>query len=243
MKSLIQRILQTILGYQTYLWVFTKYKLKVLRKDKSEQDFFHFLTLLDPQDAVLDIGANLGLMSYYLAQKCKEVHAFEPMPNNIRILERLKTHYKLSNIVIHKVALGELNGEIELILPIVNGVRKQGLSHVKDDKMTDFNEGTVVISPVFKLDDYRPTKSIPIKAIKIDVENFEFEVFKGAKETLVKFKPMIYCELWDNQNRYDCFEFLRSLGYETYILAQNELIKLDSNQSNTQNFFFIHPQS
>ncbi|MGY8846817.1 MAG: hypothetical protein ACKVLH_05595, partial [Bacteroidia bacterium] len=88
MKAFIQRILQNILGYDRYLWYFTLYKLRTLKMDKHENDFFHFLTLIKGHSTVLDIGANLGLMSFHMAKKAKVCYAFEPMPNNIGIIKR-----------------------------------------------------------------------------------------------------------------------------------------------------------
>lgn len=243
MKSFVQRILQAILGYNSYLWIFARYKLLVLHKDQSEKDFFYFLNMIKPKSLVLDIGANLGLMSYYLCKAGHEVHAFEPIPSNIKVLKRIKSTFHLANLHIHELALGESEGEIELILPIVDGVIKQGLSHVKADKMTDFNQGKTITCPIKRLDSLREFGSGKLEAIKIDVENFEFEVFKGAIQLLKEHKPMIYCELWDNQNRKDCFELLTELGYEIKVLEHNTLIHFNRNQSNTQNFFFIHPQA
>ena len=239
MKSIVQYLLQLVLGYENYLWIFTKYKLNRLKNDTSEKDFFHFLKMLKEGDRVLDIGANLGLMSYFLSSKVKRVDAFEPIPSNLMILEKLKAKRQLENLLIHATALGNENGSIELVLPVVKGVRKQGLSHVKHEKMTDFNQGESFVSSIYKLDDYPELGEERIGGIKIDVENFEYEVFLGAKQRIVQDQPIIYSELWDNQNRYDCFEFFKNIGYNIYALEQAELRPLDQLKSPTQNFFFL----
>jgi FkbM family methyltransferase len=242
LKSLIQRILQFLLGYDLYLWSFTRFKLKVLKYDKNENDFFHFISLVKPEATVLDIGANIGLMTFYMAKRFNHVVAFEPMPNNIKVIEKLISKYHLSNVNLQKCALGNENTQIQLVLPVVDGVKKQGLSHVVDEKMTEFNEGGVIETQCYKLDDVEDLKSLKIDAIKIDVENFEYEVFQGAKALLSKDKPMIYCELWNNQNRIDCFNFLESLGYQKFVYVNNKLELLEGNPSDIQNFFFIAKQ-
>ncbi len=239
MKAAIQRILQQLLGYDRYLWYFTLYKLKTLRGDTNENDFFHFLSLIKENATTLDIGANLGLMSYYLAKQSKETIAFEPMPNNYEVIRKVKKRYHLDNLTLITNALGNENKEIQLILPIVNGVKKQGLSHVVDHKMTEYNDGSLYTSQCKKLDDQEELKGKQIDAIKIDVENFEYEVFKGAEQLLKRCKPIIYCELWNNQNRLDCFDYLQSLKYIPMVLQKGKLEAIQSNPSHIQNFFFI----
>ena len=241
MKSIVQVILQKILGFKSYLWVFTRFKLRRLHRDESEKDFFHFLELIPENSVVLDIGANLGLMSYYLARegKINKVLAFEPIPHNLENLKRLKDHYKLNTLEIHPVALGNETKEIEMVLPVVKGVKKQGLGHVMDEKMESFNEGIKMNVPCYTLDDYLIDKTNELHAIKIDVENFEYEVFQGSQSLLEQHKPLIYCELWENQNRKDCFEFLQNLGYKIMYLSGGSLRPFPGSGSQTQNFFFI----
>ncbi|PCJ67899.1 MAG: hypothetical protein COA58_01805 [Bacteroidetes bacterium] len=243
MKALIQRTLQKVLGYDTYLWYFTLYKLRTLRFDKNENDFFHFLSLIKPNQTTLDIGANLGLMSYHLAKNSKSTYAFEPMPNNYAVVEKVKSKYRLDNLHILTNALGNENKSISLVLPEVDGVKKQGLSHVVDNKMTEFNDGSIFETDCYRLDDQSELKGVKIDAIKIDVENFEYEVFLGAENILKSYRPIIYCELWDNQNRQDCFKYLESLGYETKVLRRGKLEVIQSNPTDIQNFFFIPKQT
>ena len=40
-----------------------------------------------------------------------------------------------------------------------------------------------------------------VTGIKLDVENFEAHVLRGATELLKRDHPIIYCELWDTPNR------------------------------------------
>ena len=86
MKKLIQSILQKILGFERYLFWFSRFKISTLKWDSKEGDFNHFLSLLSPGDDVLDIGANIGIMAIKMAQTCHQgtVHAFEPIPENIK---------------------------------------------------------------------------------------------------------------------------------------------------------------
>ena len=73
--------------------------------------------------------------------------------------------------------------------------------------------------------------------IKIDVENYELEVLKGAAEIINKSRPLIYAELWDNENRIACIHFLTKLNYEIKVLEKDMLN--DFTDQNAINFFFI----
>src|ERR1700747_516323 len=132
MKSKTKYILHKLLGFKNYLFVFSLFKIYTLKQDKKEKDFFHFLKLIPENTAVLDIGANIGIMTVHLARSVKniKVYCFEPMPNNIATLKRIVNYFKLSNVQIFEFALGNTEGKVEMVMPVVNSVRMQGLSHV-----------------------------------------------------------------------------------------------------------------
>jgi FkbM family methyltransferase len=242
LKQLLQYLLQKILGIQRYLVLHSWVKIKTLHRDDSENDFFHFLTLIPSSGVVLDIGANIGIMSYHLhkrTHKSQEVHAFEPIPYNLGALKRIKNIFNLNRLHIHNHALGNSAGEIEMILPVVNGVIKQGLSHVNHEKMTDFQEGIKVKTDCCKLDDLEWIQNKRVSAIKMDVENFEFEVLEGGIELLQRDRPIVYTELWDNENRKMCFDLMKKMGYTIKVLKKTTLEPFQSNNYDGQNFFFI----
>lgn len=240
MKKLVQNILQGLLGFDRYLLWFSWFKIKTLRRDRKEGDFIHFLGMLGAGDKVLDIGANIGIMTVHLARQCPNgtVHAIEPIPENFRALSRICKKFQLDNVELHQFALGEKEGELEMVMPEVSKVKMQGLSHVVHDSITEFNEGSRYKVPVHKLDDLNEmTKGV--KGIKIDVENFEYFVFKGGAEMLKRDRPVVYCELWANENRDKCFTLFRELGYQIKVLENDILVPFDLDRHKNQNFFFV----
>lgn len=239
MKNSIKYILQKILGFRKYLYVFAIFKIKTLHSDKKEKDFFHFLSLLnDSKGDILDIGANIGIMTYHLSVRfpSTKIHAFEPMPDNLVVLNRITEKYALKNVEVHPYALGETAGKLKMILPHNGKTKMQGLSHVKHDSIKEWNEGDEFEVEAKTLDEL--FENTPIQGVKIDVENFEYFTFKGGATIIAKFKPIIYTELWDNENRVKCFEFLSDLGYKPYVVVQNELLEYNSEQHQAQNFIF-----
>ncbi len=241
LKTLIKFILQHALGLSNYLFIFSLFIIKKLKWDKNEKDFLHFLKLLPEEGTVLDIGANIGVMSYYLAKDYKKrmIHAFEPIPCNFNNLERIKKRYKLENLNINQLALGNKNGSIEMLLPVQKAVRFHGLAHVNDGLTRD--SGEVFQCPIRRLDDFEPLKkeSVRITGIKMDVENYEYHVLKGATDLLKKHKPIIYCELWDNENRIQSMKLLTDLGYSAMVLETGRLVNYIPGKHTIQNFFFV----
>lgn len=239
MKNGIKYVLQKTLGFQNYLYVFALFKIRTLKKDRKEKDFFHFINFLkDKEGAVLDIGANIGIMSVHLAQKIPNstIHAFEPIPDNALVLKKMLKRFNLKNVQVHEFALGENEGTVEMILPYNGKTKMQGLSHVKHETIDEWNEGQEFEVPIKMLDKLFPEDRI--QGIKIDVENFEYFVLKGGLKTLEKQKPVIYAELWENKNRDLCFELLHSLSYIAYVIDSNEVVPYDSEKHNKQNFIF-----
>lgn len=241
MKRLVQAGLQRLLGFQNYLYYFSRFKSAMLRFDRKEGDFNYFLQLLKEDAVVLDIGANIGIMTVPLCRKVKHghVYAFEPIPANLQTLKKVTSEAAITNVTLFDYALGNENKETTMVLPVVGATKMQGLAHVVDKSITEFNEGELFSVVQKKLDDIEALKNKRIDAIKIDVENFEFAVFLGAQQLLTQYKPVIYCELWDNENRYNCFKLLKELGYSIYVLKHNTLLPYETNKIHTQNFFFV----
>ena len=195
------------------MYVFALFKIRTLQNDSKEKDFFHFLNLLeDGKGDVLDVGANIGIMTVHLAKKVPNstIHAFEPIPENLSVLNKIISKFNLNKIKVHHTAVGDHEGEVKMILPKNGKTKMQGLSHVKHESITEWNVGDEYNVPLNTLDNL--LTSAPIQGIKIDVENFEYFALKGCSRILSSNKPIIYAELWDNENRTNCFSLLTSVA-------------------------------
>lgn len=240
MKNRFKYILQKAMGLQTYLYVFALYKIRTLKSDKKENDFFTFLSLLkDGEGDVLDVGANLGIMTIHLAKELPNttIHAFEPMPANATILKKIIAKFKVKTANIHEVAVGDSTGRAKMILPVQGATVMQGLSHVKHESITEWNEGAEIDVPLDKIDNILNGQKI--QGIKIDVENFEYFALKGAERILTTHHPIIYAELWDNQNRQQCFDLLASYNYKVFVGGQAGIQQYNPAVHTTQNFIFL----
>ena len=98
MKQLAKKILQTLLGFDNYLFLFSLYVIYTLRWNRNERDFLYFLEMLPDEGTVLDIGANIGIMTVHFSRRLPQarVLAIEPIPANLKAL-RVSRHHISGN--------------------------------------------------------------------------------------------------------------------------------------------------
>lgn len=240
LKNKIIRFLHFAFGYDNYLKSFTIFKILSLNFDKRKSDFLFFNRQLKPDDRIIVIGACTGITTIPLAKGFpkRTVFAYEPLLSNYNVLVKAIFIYRLTNILTFNIGLGNRCEERDFILPMVKGVKKQGLAHVVDKTITDYNEGLIEKVKIDILDQREELKNVRISAMKVVAENFEPYIFEGARNIILKNKPLIYCELWENHNRENVFSIIKSLGYSVYYRTGDNLLLFDDKAYLGKNFFF-----
>jgi FkbM family methyltransferase len=186
---------------------------------------------LQPGSIVLDIGANFGAFSLRLARYISEqnfndiqILAFEPNPAVVKNYKHnLSLNPQLNNIIeLYPIGLGDEKGERQLGYDDSNTGAGR-VTHEAASNQTDVK--------IERLDDLMDTLSpSKITFIKLIVEGFEPEVFKGAWNTIAKYKPPIFFEVtpawWEENNSKveQVLDKLRSLGYHFMIEHYNEML-------------------
>ncbi|MBP6977774.1 MAG: FkbM family methyltransferase [Bacteroidales bacterium] len=245
MKALIKKVLQFLLGYQNYLFIFSLFTICILRWKKDEGDFMRLLDILPQGGFILDVGANIGIMTVHLGRRFPDsiIYAYEPDPQNIKALKRIIRFFRLQNVMVVETALANYSGEARMRRPVIQSVRMQGLTHIitDDNGSPATEEGEEFVVSIQKLDSFAHffTDSAKVTGIKIDVENFEFFVLDGARKLISTHKPIIYCELWKNEKRDMAFSMMKELGYSAFILYQKQLIPFDPVIHVKDNFYFL----
>ncbi|MFT5114900.1 MAG: FkbM family methyltransferase [Parasphingorhabdus sp.] len=177
-------------------------------------------------DTVLDIGANIGVVTVPLAKfvgKSRNVHSFEPNPSLAQQLNNTIAHNKLTNVHLHPVALGSRRDTLELVIPEGN---RGAASLVRQTIVKTAETVRVQVEMLDGLCEKEQIKSV--RLIKIDVEGFETEVFKGAHELLSKIKPdAILFELNERSSQElseePLMKLLHSYGYDFFSIPKNLL--------------------
>lgn len=156
---------------------------------------------LAPGDLALDIGANIGNHSLYLAAVygC-EVIAFEPNAH-------------LANSLVQSAKFNDLDARIKVIAKGV-GV-KPGLATFSARRPDNLGAQSLLEGegeiPVVTLDDQHLGKRV--KLIKIDVEGMELAVLRGAEGLIARDRPVLYVESSTESAFRELMSFLQKQNY------------------------------
>jgi len=151
-----------------------------------------------PNPVLLDIGANIGLITLAVVRAVPNarVYAFEPGPTQYALLRKTILKNTLSDTIASiEAAAADTKGVVSFFTHTGGGDAKDGLKDTGRAASTHQIE-----VPSITLDAWIQSIPIPsISAIKIDTEGAELLVLRGARNVLRRFKPRVYFEL-DERN-------------------------------------------
>ena len=183
---------------------------------RDEMDEEAFLRIKPEEGgAVFDVGANIGTYTLRYARIVGpkgRVVAFEPVPDNRRILSWNVNLNNLQNVTVRSEALGDFDGKARLNLShgpsaesFIVEVRKSGEIEVQ-----------VATLDSLKLD--------RLDLVKIDVEGAELSVLRGAKSTLKNLRPRMQIEVHAHHDEIcPVCNWLADLGYSTRLIHQKTI--------------------
>jgi FkbM family methyltransferase len=212
MSLLLKQLAYRSIGTKNY---FLLQSLNRLRRGYDES-YKRFVEALPLGSCLLDIGANIGVTVAFAKRLRPDLNlvAFEPLPFNVAAAQRLCRVLRVRDVRFHQVALGDAVGTVQMFMPTVAQIQASAQSYVVHDgyEYPEFvrKEGREFTVPLITID----SLDLPqVHGIKLDVENFEAYVLRGARQLVERDRPAIYCELWDTDNRREVIQFLGNLGY------------------------------
>ena len=145
---------------------------------------------LQPGDRVLDVGANIGNHTMYLAAVAgAQVTAFEP-------------NAPLATAIRQSAALNELSEAVSVIE--AGAGREAGRAYFSTLKPENLGAQSLSLGDsieasikIVTLDDIEDPETI--RMIKIDVEGMEMDVLRGAEKLLSSARPLLYVEVMGMQ--------------------------------------------
>ncbi len=211
-------------------------KLYFLYKNRQDRLEMELLAkLVKSGDTVVDIGANIGFYSLYLAKlvgKKGQVHSFEPEKNNFSHLKQLTKRHK--NIKIWQIAVSNNNQPITLYTSDTINV-----DH-KTYKTDHYQQSYKVKSTT--LDSYLKGRSVHL--IKMDIQGAEYFALKGMRKTLSKNKDIILLmEYWPlgmhslNIPIQRMEKFFQELGLTIYYLEDGKMHRLTKQRKEKYNLY------
>lgn len=155
-----------------------------------ENQINFMLRFIGRDDVVLDGGANMGTMTVPFAKRCSLVVAFEPQEFLYYILCGNIAANNLTNVQAHMNPLDCVSGRI-VAFPRSSQMYMQeghfaGISGSTIHIDGDVNPLSTVSVDKMKLDQ--------VDFMKLDLEGAELLAMAGAKNTLEKWKPVVFVE-------------------------------------------------
>ena len=183
----------------------------------------NFHRLLHRPGTLVDIGAHDGLLTIPLARlPGSRVLAFEPLPSAFaRLQAALCAAFggDPDHVECHHLALGDHEGSITLAMPVLDGVAQEQWASTAKDYAAHVSARVTVerfTVPMRTLDDFALTD---VTAIKLDAEGAEYEILRGARETLLRCRPVLTLEVEERHRQgstYAVPAYLDALGYDVF---------------------------
>jgi FkbM family methyltransferase len=183
----------------------------------DELGFHH--TLYRP-GTLLDVGAHDGAFTLpFAALPGARVLAFEPLPTAFARLRATFGDPPPPHVELRPEALGDRDGAAELALPVLDGVPQEqwastakGYGGLHGPRVAERRFAV----PLRRLDGFGLAD---LTAVKLDAEGAEYGVLRGARETLLRCRPVLSVEIEERHRPGSTWAvpaFLDALGYDTY---------------------------
>jgi FkbM family methyltransferase len=252
MTDSIKAWLYKRLGLKNYLQLLQsiflfEYKTGLL-KFSSKYRWHYFVTkIIQKDDTIIDIGANLGYFSYVFSKIINskgKLYSVEPVKPYRELLQKILP--EKNNIIVYPFALGNNNeGPVKLGMPpllqhlhylrhgTVTILNNESISNDQLVFESDIKKGSEVFANLEKLD-----------YIKCDIEGYETVVLPELKTVLQKHWPLVQLETWGEQLPV-MLAYFTEIGYKAYHLRNDKLISCDEltlPEIASSDILFVPPQ-
>lgn len=239
MKS-IKRILFSVLSERSYLRLLHRsfyflFDLGILKRDSKFKYHYKVRSLINENDVVMDIGANLGYFAKTFSRAAKngKIICVEPLPQYYDVLNHFLG--KKSNVHIHNVALGKSPGIATMVLPMQDGMIRTGLPHISTRPQNNNvrTQDVKIVNPLSLIKD-----ETRLDYIKCDVEGYEWIIFQELKPAIKTHLPLIQVEIAE-ENIENFIAFFKTLEYVQYGISDFKFEKDNGHQKEAGDFLFI----
>jgi FkbM family methyltransferase len=150
---------------------------------------------LRPGERVVDVGANIGMLSLHASACVRSsglVESFEPNPLCCERIRAVLKRNNIQNVRLHGMGLSD--EPATLLLNVLENHAGMGTLAPIDGR-SGLRVTSSVNVPVQTGDQALPDDNRPLVFVKIDVEGFEVRALRGLRETLRQHRPIVATEL------------------------------------------------
>jgi FkbM family methyltransferase len=134
------------------------------------------------QGVVIDIGAHIGVFTLLASKYAERVFAFEPCPENFKILKRNIRLNSLSNVKAYQMAVAANKGEGDFYI-----LKRSTVAHSLFNLKKDETEKVIKVRKITLKDVIDENRIDSISFLKMDCEGCEYEVLVNLpKEYFIK---------------------------------------------------------
>jgi FkbM family methyltransferase len=187
-------------------------------------------------DAFWDVGANIGYYTWLLKSAAPQLRAvlFEPFEPNCKLIRETLNRNSLPNLEFVAAGASDHSGTGTLFTDGIAGATSSLESSTKtfEERHCGVVAGRESI-PLISLDEERPRLGA-VDFIKIDVEEHEAAVLRGAIQTIARDQPILFIEC--NHPGKTCLQpLIAELGYR---FVDADRLSLELNEGSRDFFCF-----
>jgi len=188
---------------------------------RGEPEIRFLRQLCSGKEVAIDAGANIGTYTFFMSRHARRTISYEPNPVLAARLARI-----FPEVSVRDVALSDRQCELELLVPVSNGRASHELGSISQDfaGATNLQHHAVRCVPL----DNEDTGNVGF--LKIDVEQHEREVLRGALRTIERCRPLIMTEttpLLYEVSLAETFRFVLDLDYRGWATFEGRLLAFD----------------
>lgn len=169
---------------------------------------------------VLDVGANIGIVTDYMRPYCKKLYAIEPAEQHFAALKKNKEYNEWDNVEIFKLALADKDGEMTLNLNEHN--------RTCNSLTLDYGQGGETVETM-RIDTFLDKNNIEkVDFMKFDVEGAEDMILRSAGfQKVVDRIDAIEVE-FHHPNWNELAKYMMELGYKARRYDSSAIVLLFS---------------
>lgn len=246
MKKGLKKFARTLTTFFPFLKDFANSFKRLVRAilHSSVEDDFNVIDLFPEHEDILflDVGANQGAAIDVFLKKSKhcKIYSFEPNPD---VFKKLHARFRSNRRVnLFNFGLGEKSGTFKLFVPVYRGYEFDGLGTLSpkfddswlSEKVFYYNKKFLQIREIDC--EVKPLDDLNLEPffMKVDVEGFELEVFRGGAKTIKRTYPIILVE--SSERDQAVMKFLGQFGYKLYRYQKGNFIE---GEFGSPNSFFM----